>query len=446
MTSIFYPDCEAASPNGKFTLEARSPHNGTINHQDGRAPSEDEFGFKYREHQRNFRYRLLVTPSTALIPGNLGEELGAVIWERWQERFEDSPRELVVSDEGWSVIRTHGFRPELIAVALDGQEVIRVKIGGPKDGTEGDKEEETELNATQGNVQIWCAEHIQDTTAGLFWTAHSWRDFLRLKDAIYFVWRSSWGQRLVIDLTNASLLGEEEQRHSVLNLAMQEAEMDWAYNLLSELAAQITDVKKLLTRRRKDATRSHPLREKLIEATSAIQLAGAHRMARCIPMLRCMEEIDYPSYSTGSTAMGGDWWLEVQYFRPILHHSLRLLGQEPLGFAAYHFRISDRKRFPMPDRVADRQARAHEVRQEMTAKQVLQLLGSPDHVKKRSHQVGTVYRWSEDWEYDFLAGDQWSTFRITWEEKGKEGQIVQRETVPPYWLQTDERESDILRH
>lgn len=59
MTAIFYADCEAASRNGKYTLEARSPHNGTINHKDGRPPSEDEYGFKYRDHQSEFRYRLI---------------------------------------------------------------------------------------------------------------------------------------------------------------------------------------------------------------------------------------------------------------------------------------------------------------------------------------------------------------------------------------------------
>ncbi len=81
----------------------------------------------------------------------------------------------------------------------------------------------------------------------------------------------------------------------------------------------------------------------------------------------------------------------------------------------------------------------------MAAKEVLQLLGSPDHVRKRSREVGKAYRWSEDWEYDFRTGDQWSTFRITWEKEGKKGRIVQIETVPTYWLHTNERESEILR-
>jgi hypothetical protein len=73
------------------------------------------------------------------------------------------------------------------------------------------------------------------------------------------------------------------------------------------------------------------------------------------------------------------------------------------------------------------------------------LLGSPDPIRRRSRQVGKVYRWSEEWEYDFRTGDQWVTFRITWEEEGRKGRITQIETVAPYWLRTDERESEILR-
>jgi hypothetical protein len=147
--------------------------------------------------------------------------------------------------------------------------------------------------------------------------------------------------------------------------------------------------------------------------------------------------------STGSIAMANGWWLEVQYLRPILHHALRLLGQQPLGFAAYHFRDKN-GRFPMPERIPDRHNRASQVRQDISAEQVLNLLGSPDHIRRRSRKVGTIYHWSEDWEYDFRSGDQWTTFRITWEEERRKGRITQIETVPPYWLHTDERESEIL--
>ncbi|HYT89620.1 MAG TPA: hypothetical protein VEL76_13015, partial [Gemmataceae bacterium] len=133
MTAIFYPDCQATSPTGKFTLEARSPHNGTIKHRDGRPPSEDEFGFTYRQHQSEFRYRLVENPPRPFLARLFRKQGGPVVWERWQSREEDSPHELVVSDDGWSVIRTHGFRPEVIAVAPTGVDVVRVRISGDGD-------------------------------------------------------------------------------------------------------------------------------------------------------------------------------------------------------------------------------------------------------------------------------------------------------------------------
>src|SRR4051812_14499864 len=111
MTAIFYSDCEATSDGGRFTLEARSPHNGTIRHRDGRKPSEKEFGFKYREHQSEFRYRLLDHAPHRSLGRLVGVTGPRVVWERWQPKREDSPHELIVSDDGWAVIRTHGFAP-----------------------------------------------------------------------------------------------------------------------------------------------------------------------------------------------------------------------------------------------------------------------------------------------------------------------------------------------
>src|SRR5262249_12830805 len=153
---------------------------------------------------------------------------------------------------------------------------------------------------------------------------------------------------------------------------------------------------------------------------------------------------DCPSMSTGSTAMG-DWWLEVQYFRPIIHHSLRLLGEEPLGFPAYHFRDNNYHRFPVPERVSERQARVRLLNRQMSAEQVLEMLGSLDHIKRKSHKVGNIYCWIEDWEYDFRLAAEWITLRITWKEERRKGLMTGIEEVPPYWLQSDERESEILR-
>lgn len=368
------------------------------------------------------------------------------MWERWQERGEDSPHEVVVSDDGWSILRTHGFSPEVIAVSPEGSDVIRVRIAGPKDEDAVEEDEETEQRSRRGNSHLWRAAHLQFTTAGCYWTSHSWRYFFTVNKVNYFTWRTSWGQRLVIDLTHAAVLGDEEQGRLALSLAMREAETQAAFTLLSDLAGQTAEIQRLLARRRvdSDAEMQNPLLERLRHATAAIHLAGVHRVARSVPLLRRLEEIDCASYSTGSIAMRHGWWVEAQYFRPILHHTLRLLGEEPQGYAAYHF-TKDGGRFPLPEHVPGRRERAATLNLSMEAEQVLRLLGSPDHIRRESHKAGKFYRWTEDWDYDFRVDEQWVTLRITWEEDSRKGRMARFEEVPSAWLHSNQREADILR-
>src|SRR5436190_1170914 len=168
MTAIIYPDLRACSFDGSFTLEARSPHNGSIPHRDGRLPSDDEFPFKYRQHQREFRYQLL---------DHRNEGPPLLVWERWQDSSaEDSPHELVVSDEGWSIIRTHGFRPEVIAVSPSGAGVLRVRIT-----SRSPIEREVE-----GASCTWSTAGLALSTAGSFWTDHSWRYFVEYDERPHF--------------------------------------------------------------------------------------------------------------------------------------------------------------------------------------------------------------------------------------------------------------------
>ncbi len=435
MTAIIYHDCEATSPNGKFTLEARSPFNGTINRKNGGSLPKDDFRVQYPQHQDEFRYRLIDNTRTPLSGRLFGKQEGLVVWERWQERDEDSPSEVVVSDDGWSILRTHGFRPELVVVSPRGKDVLRVGVTGSGS--------EHKNCSTTTPACVWSPERMGFSTAGLYWAQNSWRYFFRHQNSTYFVWRTYWGQRLLLDLSNATLLPQPETSDPLF-LALVEAEKQTVCDLLSAFSDKMDEVKKWFQpRANEEAEQEADPRIRFLR--SAFHLVGVHRIASVVSLLRDWEEIDYPSVSMGSHAMVECWWLEVQYFRPILHLSLRLLGQEPLGYPTYHFRIYDGDRFSLPERVAERRTKATRVSKDMPAETVLQMLGSPDFVKQRSVQVGEIYRWSEDWEYDFRVPEGWKMFRITWGEKeGRKGRILQIETVPSYWLDTDEREQEIL--
>ncbi|WP_162657272.1 hypothetical protein [Tuwongella immobilis] len=435
MTAIAYPDCQAISPNGQFSLEARSPENGTIRPQQRPKRSRQRtFASQDRCHQRGFRYQLLDNSHN-----------GEVLWERWQERFENSPHEVVVSDDGWSILRTHGFSPELIVVSPDGEDVIRVRIDGPDRGDAAAEVQNPEQPLGQGTRYRWCADHLVFSTAGLYWTEHSWRCFFTLHPTNYFVWRPYWGQRLVLDLTNAFLIDEQAQANPTLQNAIRQAEILSATHHLASLAGQTSEIQRLLDRNRDDSEVENNCRlsDSLKRATGAIHLIGVHRVAACVPLLRWLETIDAGRYSTGSTAMGENWWVEVQSFRPILHHALRLLGEEPQGYAAHHF-TQDRVRFPMPECVENRRGRAASLNPSMNAEQVLQRLGSPDHVRRESYPVGKFYQWREYWEYDFHVDGRWETLRIVWEQQGHSGRIDRLDVMPSPWLNSDERVMQIL--
>jgi hypothetical protein len=431
MTAIYYPDCTASSPNGRYTLQARSPHNGRAPGLDGKQPTPDEFAGVYHSHQSEFRYRMFENPDRRFL------------WERRQLKGEDSPHELVLSDDGWSILRTHGFQPEVIAISPAGNEVVRVRVQGPW--------HENLPTARLGNRpgHDWCAEHLQDTTAGYFWTGHSWRYFCRAGEALLFAWRTAWGQRLVIDLTRATLLSESDQADPVVASALAEEEKRGVARFLADLSGQMSEVRRLLAQMQKGRDVRHPLGEQIQFVTSALHLVGIHRLEGCIPLLREWEEIDCYAYRTGSTAMGGSWWLEAQWFRPILHHSLRLLGQEPRGFPTYQFcdySTNRTPRFPLPERIPDRRARMGRLTRQMSAEQVLRLLGSPDHIASDGREVGDQYRLGERWEYDSRVDGQWVTLKIVWEEEKNQVRMIELGEEPSYWLRTNDRAVALLCH
>lgn len=418
MTAIHYPDCQATSPNGHFSLEARSPHNGVITYRDGRS-AEGEFEHEYQEHQKDFRYRLIDNSD------------GRVLWERWQPRSEDSPHEVVVADDGWSVLRTHGFRPELIAVSPAGEEVVRVKITG------GGLEHFT--RPIEVPTFAWSPTHLEDSTAGLYWSQDSWPCFFQHDGRPHFAWRTYWGQRAVIDLGKAALRSELEQADPAILHAMTDVEKEGARRLLSELDPKIAEIRVLLSAPRSEARMNHPLRPRLLLVTAAVRLVGLYRLNDCLPFLRNWEAIDYPSHSTGSTAMP-TWWLQTQYFRPIVHHALRLLDEEPAGWATYHFRNNNEERFPVLERIPNRHARIREITPALTCEDVLRLVGAPDHISRHPYEKGGFYVWPETWDYDSRIGDKWVTTSITWEELGrKASRITKIEESPSAWLVTDER-------
>src|SRR5262249_52209270 len=162
--------------------------------------------------------------------------------------------------------------------------------------------------------------------------------------------------RLVLDLGRGVAFTDEQQLSDGLAEAAVEAERQGIVALLDGLSRRMDEVRALLSRKSDDEDQEpHPLLPPVRPASRALHLAGVRRLRECVPFLREWEGIDCPSSSRGSTAMTG-WWLQTQLFRPIIHHSLKLLGEEPQGFPTYHFcTYSDDWKadcFRMPERLS----------------------------------------------------------------------------------------------
>ncbi len=426
MSPIFYPDCTTTSGNGRFALEARSPHNGTIHHRDGRVASEDEFAFKYREHQSEFRYRLFDTRPE----GEVGTS-PRLVWERWQNHGEDSPGELVVGDGGWAILRTDGYYPEVIAIDPDGRDAVRVRVAykefQPRDTV-----------PPVGAVYDWPLERASCTTAGVLWDFDSWRIFFDHNGAPYFSWRAVWGERLVLDLrAGAAYTDERAAPPDLLGAAVSE-ERRQVTSFLARMVPRVDEVRALRTRPRAvEPEGDTALARNAYRVRAAVHLVGVHRLRECVPYLRVWEPVDIPSYTTDGGVMSAPWSLEGQLYRPVIHHALKLLGEQPRGFSTYGFTADERdvpERFPMPECLPDRHERAARVGPEMSAEQVLRLLGSPDLIR------------SPFWEYDLWDGANWSVLRLTWPSDSGPTRLAAVEYVAPSWLESDDRVVEYLEH
>lgn len=436
MTAVPYPDLKATSPNGRFLLEARSPHNGTILHRDGRPPTDDEYGFKYGACQDCFRFRLIRLGDEAA-PGT-DEPRGHVVWERWQSKEEDSPKGLTVSDDGWSILYPQHSRPEVIVMSPQGAEVLRVRLID----SEYDSAERWAESAA--NVYVWRTP-LSITSAGRYWRGDAEVYFMEGGESGYFVLRRSAGQRLIIDLARAVVQEEAELGRPTQGAAFREDESRWAHARLLEWTERLGDLEKPISEG-KDGSQERSkawatfLQAMRVDYFIPFQLVAFYRLRECIPLLRRWEAVDAPGHASPTISLGLNWWIEKQLFRPIVQLALRRMGEAPEGYSTFHFVNDWKERLPIPERIPDRRQAAAGVRCGMDAAKVLQLIGSPDDAYRRSLEIDNdeVEAWREVWDYAFLKKDGgWTTLQLQWAPGGGEehGRLERIAYTSPHWLQ-----------
>jgi hypothetical protein len=424
MTAIYYPDLVKISENQRFRLEAISAHNGTIPHLDGKWPEPDEFEFEYRQHQNGFRYRLV-------------DDRDNVLWERWQGEDEDSPHELLVSDQGWSIVRTHGFAPEIIVVKPGGGDALNIDLLGVEN-----------VNPRWGlseprRLHFWRLSRMGYSTAGSYWSENSWPHFFQVGDRPFFCWRAWWGQRLVIDLGASRIWTEPEALDPSIAEALAFSEIDGVRKLLDEFSKKFDEVRDFIDSGY-DKSKRIPLMEKLPMVVGALHLVGVHQIKECVPILREWESLDCPEHPNLTSSMEGHW-MGHQHFRRIVQQVLRRLDEVPVGSSYYVVKEPRQAPLPFPGNVTDRYQKIRAIEDSMTADQILNTIGLPDFVDRWPNPDEKPVRWTEVWDYDFRLDQGWVTTRITWQAVRKKVWISAIVEAPSDWLNSDDREREILR-
>ena len=153
------------------------------------------------------------------------------------------------------------------------------------------------------------------------------------------------------------------------------------------------------------------------------------------------EPVESRAYTTLTHSMTGYWDIDAQFIRPIVHHAIKRLGAVPAAYPVYRFarEYPRKKKLDVPETVPDRRAGLAALRPEMTARRLLTLCGSPDHIRSGSDLVGDKYEWREDWEYDSLESGRWSTLRITWRDRPRRPWIEKIEDAGANQVDTETR-------
>ncbi|XAM00676.1 hypothetical protein OT109_04635 [Phycisphaeraceae bacterium D3-23] len=402
MTAVGYPDITEISQNRKYRIEARSPDNGTINQRDGSPADTTTFGYTYGSEQRGFRYQLI------------DQQNSTVLWERWQEVREDSPRELCVSNKGWAVIRLHGYASAaLIVVSREGHEAVPVAIG-------------RHHNQPTSKARTFITdEHVSDTSAGLSWTRGAVRYFFGWDNRPYFCYVTGWGRRIVLDLENGRVVNESKPDPDLARACIAtEHRMVNAY--LSQVAEEYEDYDGNELFGSKETRQ--PFWERWPYLAGHIGLTIRNAYEDALPYLRKLEQRSLQQGYTRCNALPNRHDVFIYWVRPLLSLAMRHLGQTPKGYACCGFfrdDYSNKILLHIPDCVRYRDGKIESVRARMSSRQVLDLLGAPDYLRSYSDSRGGSYVRGEHWHYYTGTAGNLSELRITW-KAGSDGSKMAR--------------------
>jgi hypothetical protein len=409
MTFVSYPNITATSENGDYRIEITGMPDNNF----------------FRE-QKDFVYRLFHSDN--------------VVWE-WKplpaknapEFLDDYPHEAWVSDDGWVVVRTHEwFHAGLLVMSPEGRVVLRRQFRSFGEGEE------------PGFLDGEPEEYLGESSAGPFWAESAFAYFTKNNGTPFWVIRTWWGRRVVIDLKNLVLSNSPPDLDTALKL-----ESAWVQKSLLASVKKLEEVGRQLeeSEDRKD-----------FWSLASTVMTGAYHAgwldARdAIPFLRRLENIDL----AGSTGLGPISWASLIYlpFRQVAKLSLLRLKEEPTWLSSYRFRKSVTSArnapeyadefFEFPAKAVDRSPSL--LRQGLTQKEILLCIGAPDVIER------------DQWEYDFVDHESCFTVRVHWDSSHLEGlhydvfkeaavnnppRIAHTEVLEPQWKKITRRDRDVI--
>lgn len=369
MTAIFYPDIVAYSPSRRYRLDIRSPDNDPV------APRHiDQLGPRHlrRFWTDGFQSDFVYTVVSA--------ETEDLLWQRPAAGSLDHPVEAWLTDDGAVVVVTRtGFSSALILLSERGEWLYEADVW---------------------NLLGESEPEFHWTSAGSYWTEGGHGLFVLSQGKCFWSFRNLHGRRIVLNVTE----GRHEAAAAATLSEIRGAEADWARNILVSAAAE----SERWQEGTEEANESH-----LRLAKTAAFWAGCDGLMDTVSSLRRLERVPaLHSYTFVSwqTRQGDELLMGRLYLRPVVKLALRMLGEEPVGFSCYSFRLrlpdrdfADCPALNAPERIANRAAKVTLVRPDMNPQDTLELLGVPDFLPSR-----------DSWDYDFVDKDNGFTFRIEW--------------------------------
>ena len=374
-------DLAAKSENGVYLVEAKWAENV-------KGPIAASW--------KNIKYSLTHIPS------------GKRVWERIRNPGEEqpwpSPDVLIVDDSGVVVIGDIHNAFWVIDIAGKASRVVSLSEYIPKD-----------------EYEKW----VRQSTAGPMWAGLSLWYFSRVDDDLYFVVRTYWDRRLVINVNSRSPVPDPSRIERQLTAA----ETRISLKILKEGAAN----------------QFSPNSDELIvdsDIRTAAFLAGKLNIREAIPLLKQLEAA--ANESSSSTFAGADIEYEENLPRQIAQFSLRRLDAVPIGYPASQIEVNGKEpnwKSPWPASGATRSKEADKLQIAWTRLQILDAIGPPDFIylwHDRDSEEDKDEKDDKDhyvWEYDMDSEKPFTLRLILSDHK-----LLRAVRTQPMWRTSDRDE------